>query len=103
MDSNTLIDAIENTGYSVERYSGRGMFGEYCVGLVTREGIVNTLATLIGEYARSMANDQDDVAKFCDLLVDASTDNMGCDNVIYWRSLSWPRDRVVKDDEEEEE
>lgn len=35
MNSERLIELIEEAGYEPREYSGRGMYGKYCVGFTT--------------------------------------------------------------------
>jgi hypothetical protein len=87
--------ALENAGMDVQSYSGRGMFGRTCVGVIV--GRDRTDEVKIGlAIALEIANTTDDpmdIADKIEELVDemptASSDSMGHDSIIYWPSLPW--------------
>jgi hypothetical protein len=78
---------IEEAGVEVKKfypYSGRCMFGEYCVGAT------------IGRYEYN-----DLVKVFKKKKVSFSSDNMGMDMVVYFQYLS--SDDILKDEDDEDE
>jgi len=64
-----LIDTIANQGFKPVTYSGRFMYGKYCVGCVV-------------EY-RSQYDD------LFDLVPGARIDNFGLDFIVYWPEAEW--------------
>ena len=64
-----LIDTIANQGFKPVSYSGRFMYGQYCVGCVV-------------EY-RSQYDD------LFDLVPGARVDNFGLDFIVYWPGAEW--------------
>jgi hypothetical protein len=64
-----LIDDIANAGFTPRAYSGRYMYGKYCVGCVV-------------EY-RSQYDD------LFDLIPGAMLDNFGLDFIVYWPTAEW--------------
>lgn len=80
MDSITLIRALEALDLSPQSYSGRGMFGRSCVGVVldgnqTEFSVGAALAVALGP----------DVV---DLRV--SSDSMGLWRILYFPNVRWP-------------
>lgn len=67
--SERAIQKLKAAGYEPRSYSGRGMYGRYCVGVTVSRSYV------------------DDVKK---LIRGASTDSMGMDVIVYWPFLPWP-------------
>lgn len=94
-----LLAALDQTSYSVTRYSGRAMFDRYCVGVSL--GSVSDLFDLgvaIGETPEG--------AELAKVLGRLSTDSLGEGIIAYWRGTTWPPDvkeRSYRDEEEEVE
>lgn len=79
MDSQKLIDILENAGLEVRpNYSGRGMYGEQCVGFVVEE---SQLLRTVAELVFFADDDREQVAK---LFRRARTDSMGRDSIIVY-------------------
>lgn len=78
MDKN-MFDRLMSHYYngtvaSVRKYSGRGMYGDQCVGVV-----VESLARGLWDLG----------AEFGDELPAPSIDNMGTDYILYWPNWKW--------------
>ena len=71
MTAEQLIKRIEQSGRKARGYSGRGMCGEYCVGVSLQQGDSG------GELPRG-----------------ASTDSLGKGSIWYWPSIAWPKERA---------
>lgn len=84
--SREVIEAFRRAGFRVARYSGRGMYGRYCVG-----AILDSLESAIAKVGRYVENP--------DSLKGMRTDSLGLDMVAYWPHLSWPPD--VEEDADE--
>jgi hypothetical protein len=67
--------------YDVREYSGRGMMGRTCLGVVTEGGQtpLNLLAEIIMEC--------EEIEEAAYLLRHARTDSMGTETIIYWPSI----------------
>jgi len=65
-----------------ENYSGRGMYGKTCVGIVGNTG------DLI-EFVLAVADEDKDLAYE---LTEVSTDSMASDKIFYWRRLDTTKD-----------
>lgn len=79
-------DGNEDTSFR-NNYSGRGMYGRECVGIVGSEDDCKALmAEVIKEaHARGDEVEFDDVV---DMMFDYSQDSMGLDVIIYWPHIS---------------
>src|SRR5688572_24954961 len=97
MDSNKLIELIESTGhYEARSYSGRGMYGKYCVGVS-----VDNVYTFISNMLCVVLDTEDStlIYHFARLLENTSDDTLGYGYIVYWRSMTWPDDMI--DDSED--
>lgn len=102
MESETLIDAIEDAGYKARWYSGRGMFGRSCVGVVLSRGASEFTFAL--ELAREITGNAETEEAGLALLDELSrlrtkSDAMGVDTIIYFPNVAW----VSPKDEEEDD
>lgn len=82
MDSNELIQLIEDAGYEAQSYSGRGMYGKECVGVDVdddTEFAVDVMATAEPE-------DKETVRA---LLKASSVDQLGKGYIVYFPRLAW--------------
>lgn len=96
----TLRNACDNLGLSVRRYSGRAMYGSYCLGIDVERGVsAASVAFRLALELTSMGEDDllEDLAS-----VEWSEDNMGLGSIVYAFSYRWP-DGIREDDEDEEE
>lgn len=78
MDADWLRELIESAGYDVREYSGRGMYGRQCIGLVTDDPWLSVLADLVAH-----CEDVDDAAS---IIRKCRRDDMGRGTVLYWPS-----------------
>jgi hypothetical protein len=70
----------------IRSYSGRGMYGKSCVGIVCNS--VGTIARLIA-YATVEACTSDEGEDFADAVSGMHTDSMGSSIIFYWPSQEW--------------
>jgi len=83
MTSEQLIELIDGTGYNARSYSGRGMFGKFCVA-VTVPSAMNFAGKLVLEaFTRGI-----DMLEVCEVLELAQEDAMGRNRIIYWPAYS---------------
>jgi len=96
MNAQTLVDAIENAGFEVRSYSGRGMNGRVCLG-VELDGTTSfeLAAKIAGELLD--ADDADAIGDLARLSV--CQDSMGKGTIIYFPEIPW---RGLVDVNEEE-
>lgn len=91
----TLKRALKRTkGYTA--YSGRGMFGEYCVGIVGKTAF-KAMARAFEEVAYELPPEEA-LEAILWLTETARSDEMGLEEVVYW-----PKLRLDEDEIEEEE
>lgn len=93
MDTNELIEAIEDAGYTPSSYSGRGMFGARCVSVVLQSGhsaarFGLTLGARLGADAASLRPEED---------------SLGTGTVVYFPREEWPEGRPDPRDHEDSE
>ena len=77
MNSDDLIEALYQQGLEPRAYSGRAMFGRYCVGVA-----VNDLGRY--EYPRGWQHD-----------------SLGTGYIVYWPDAAWPEHLAIDNDEDE--
>lgn len=90
MDTQQLIEAIENAGHQARSYSGRGMYGRECVG-VTINDPFELYADLL-EAATDGCNEEEMqgvVNGIADLMRNTRTDSMGRSMIVYWPNMEW--------------
>jgi hypothetical protein len=102
MDASKLIEALEDAGYEPRSYSGRGMYGRECVGVVT-SGASFRLGAEVAKSAAYLADDEEEAqAVLCDLAeLSVATDAMGFDTIVYFPGVDWP-EGLSREDEEDE-
>ena len=92
-----LQEALEDAGFETRSYSGRGMYGKYCLGVTTD----NPIEVAAQAVARAVENVQMDHPKanlgiearrIADEVGDASTDSMGLDVIVYWPGVPYEGD-----------
>lgn len=87
-----MIEALRDCRLRPRAYSGRGMYGRYCVG-VTTDGPFEVGVTLGAHFClNGIAPDE---------IPGPSTDSMGQSTILYWPGLKWPEG--MKDDEDEDD
>ncbi len=84
--STKLIEALEEGGWEVRSYSGRGMFGRTCVSV--RDGDEKASAWDIAKHLFSAYDGA------FDRLPEPSQDQLGLGIVLYWPRYEWPKDGV---------
>lgn len=67
MDAKALIKRLQAAGHEVRSYSGRGMYGRYCVGVSLTRGERLTVGSRTASY-----------------------DSLGLGSIAYWPSAVWP-------------
>lgn len=83
-------DALQDAGYEslYEGYSGRGMFGATCIGVVTGSGPESVKRALLQAAERIREEDEadrDDLADILEAMAGRmSWDNLGFDLVVYF-------------------
>ena len=80
-----IIDFCDEYDYSFrDSYSGRGMYGRNCVGVVG-SSVLETIGDLLEYLNENYEFDMSDLIEM--LLKGANTDSMGLGTIIYWQQL----------------
>jgi hypothetical protein len=82
-----VVEAVEEAGYEVRSYSGRGMYGKECLGVECDDPVKFMLELAIG--LAETCEDAGEVADFLEMLRDPQTDSMGLGSIIYWPRITW--------------
>ncbi len=91
-----IRNAAEDNDFQIrENYSGRGMFGRECFGVVTDESVGKVIAAIIRNI-----DDFDVVEEFARVLEDLRTDSMGLSAIIYFPGWNLPEEVEDEDDED---
>ena len=99
-------ETIEDSGYSVRSYSGRGMYGKNCLGFETSryQNSIQAVAEIIGSLAETCQFDEDlELQDFIEMFSDVQQDSMGLGQIIYFPDISWNEDWEESEIEEEDE
>jgi hypothetical protein len=80
------VDFLKNIGFEPLSYSGRGMFGKSCVGVV----VPSTSSALfkIG-YELGKMKDSEDFEELKDGFESLRTDTMGLEYIVYFPDIEW--------------
>ena len=98
-----LVQLLESAGYSVRSYSGRGMYGENCVGVVTDDHAAGVAAQTLAACVDDYSGDEEDETAFREeframalLLGSTRSDSMGrSDSVHYWERAPWDAETMT--------
>lgn len=105
VDIKTLIEELDDCGFKVRSYSGRGMYGQECLG-ITCDNPVETLVSIMElVYELSVYNDGDNEPQFLDytsLFMSGRTDSMGLSSIIYFPNIKWPEGLELTNRDEDE-
>jgi len=108
----TLQSVIE-TNYRTRSYSGRGMYGKGCLGVVVKGShgvgklmahIVAEIGNLVNEGAEEETVDVvcGEIADISDALGSMESDSMGMDTIVYFPSV-WRHPDLIAEDKRCEE
>jgi len=101
MEFKTLCEVIELAGYTTRSYSGRGMNGRQCLGVVIEHSDPSKVLTDIildrCQFNGHEAEQLEMIQWLCENLDDMRSDSMGHDMIVYWPSIRWEE---TEDDEE---
>ena len=99
-------EAIEDAGYQTRSYSGRGMYGSFCLGFETSryQSPIQATAEIIGNLAETCQFDDDlELSDFLEFFGDVKEDSMGLGMIIYFPYISWREDWNEEESEEDDE
>lgn len=77
MSLSAAVNALYDLDFDIRSYSGRGMFGDTCLSIVTDDTV------------RTLKEIGDELGDLADLLGAHKIDAMGTDQVVYWPNVSW--------------
>jgi hypothetical protein len=96
MEFEKILQAFEDCGLDPRPYSGRGMYGKECLGIVTDENPLEIALMLVSELAT--AGDYDTPQETLDALLELLeelrrplSDNLGRGTIVYWPRIKWER------------
>lgn len=86
------LDTVTDLAYEADldvddvfpAYSGRGMYGEQCLGLVCNIG---QFARFVQQVSRRVAEGDDELAELEAELPNVRTDSMGLGTIYYWPGI----------------
>lgn len=83
-----LIQALKDAGYEPRAYSGRGMYGESCVGVSTDNPQTVTLEVYDNWFNNGVGHKE--LKELYEALKDVRIDNLGLRYIAYWPQAKWP-------------
>lgn len=87
MELKEIIQLFEAAGYEPRSYSGRGMFGQKCLG-VSCDSEVRLIIDFVRELCAT-TDDQAEINDVLDMISDVKTDSLGRQTIIYWPDIEW--------------
>ncbi len=89
MESKRLMEILEDAGYELRSYSGRGMYGDVCVAFTIGQytepsGVVAEIVSNVED-----ANERKAVAN---IFKSVKTDSMGMGTIVYFPRMKWVGD-----------
>lgn len=104
MNFSELQEIVEDAGFDVRSYSGRGMYGKKCLSfnLEQEENEFDAMLKL-SESIQSYVEHSDDGLEFEDVtqyFMGAKSDSMGLGMVIYFPNIEWEE---IEDQDEDED
>lgn len=82
-----LVEHIENAGYDVREYGGRGMMGRTCLGVDCDDAMAMVLDVISG--ACENASEVSEVAELVEALAGPTMGSMGHGTIVYWKGIPW--------------
>ncbi len=96
MQIDKIKSYISSAGYDFQDYSGRGMNGKRCLGIVVEnDSAANVVLAIISAATENNPHDLsnedllDDIFELCSVLSDSKSDSLGHDTIIYWPRIEW--------------
>lgn len=96
----TLRSACDNLGFSIRRYSGRAMYGSYCLGIEVERGVSTASVAFRLALELSSMGEEDILEDLAS--VEWSQDSMGMGGIMYASSLRWAENEEEEECEDEE-
>jgi hypothetical protein len=86
-----LQNFLEQGGFDIRPYSGRGMFGKQCVASATNniaQFLRNVILDILTETIDELITPEE-AKDYINTLFAYSQDNLGLDMIIYWPNQKW--------------
>ena len=101
METRKLQTLLEDAGYETQSYSGRGMYGKSCLGVVTERPfrmIADCTDVLADDLDGCLAEDaiHDELVALGEALRGARQDNMGRDIIVYFPDVEYDNEADVE-------
>jgi hypothetical protein len=86
-----LIYLCQSADLNYRAYSGRGMYGKYCLGIIHShpEEVITTLFSVALEFDWT----REELVDLCNMLESSRTDSMGLSTILYWPKLELTADQ----------
>ena len=98
-----IQELLEEAGYGPRAYSGRGMYGEYCLGVSSCHSESEILSTLISVLVADNSLDKqqlgDRINDLTESFAGPTRDSLGMDTIYYWPHIEYEASEEVEDDE----
>ena len=85
MTNERFIELLEEAGYSHRAYSGRGMFGDYCIGASTEGNAANMLSDIL-VHCEITNEERVEVAG---IFKNKRTDDLSRGTIVYFPAMKW--------------
>lgn len=86
MTADRLEDILSEIG-EVRRYSGRGMYGAECPGVILEGSLIGAAVDLL-----LLTEDRDEQEAIGKVIRGAKTDSMGVDTILYFPKVTYPKE-----------
>lgn len=97
-----LKDLIEDAGYEVRSYSGRGMYGKTCLAFSTDDRLGDVVASILDAIAAYTEMDRELALDLASDFRSMKSDSMGLGRIFYFESVDFEEPETFEDDEDEE-
>lgn len=99
-----ILEAILDRVPDTRSYSGRGMYGKECLGVVDSDSFEVIGDVVAALHKSGLVNGEDGFAvdDLTSFIKSANQDSMGLDTIVYWPSLEYHEEYDDEDDDEDE-
>ena len=93
MNNQEFYELLCERGANVRAYSGRGMFGEQCIGMT----IDYSPYAFVAECVACLETDEDreDIIR---IFANTKEDSLGLGSIIYWPDMAWDDETMKEED-----
>lgn len=99
-----LVDLFGQADYEPRRYSGRGMMGRSCLGVICDVESTMLLRVIQAAIGQLSGDEEgfDKLQEVVEALENSSRDNMGMSMIVYWPSIEWEEPEEEESEDEED-